>query len=343
MRKAIPEDIDVQLQFDQSPFVTRAIWGVCTEGVLGALLTGLMVLLFLRDWRSAIVVVLNIPFALLGSVMALWLTGQSINLMTLGGLALAVGMLVDESTVEVENIHTQMDKSDNIARATRLGNAETAVPRLLAMLCVLAVLLPAFFMQGAAQALFVPLSLAVGFAMVASYLLSSMFVPVMSVWVLRHFQADSHRPAGRFSFTRLRPHFTRALQAAMPFRWLVVGGYVVGAGLVLWLAGGKLGIEIFPTVDTGQFQLRLRAPDGTRIERTEQLSQRALAIVNEEVGADNVAISLGYVGLVPSTYPINNVYLWTRGPEEAVLRVALRKKSGVAVDALKERLRTELP
>src|SRR5207244_10945616 len=140
------DDIDVRLEFDQSPYVTRALGGVATEGLLGAALTGLMVLLFLRDWRSVIVVVLNIPFALLGAVVALWLTGETINLMTLGGLALAVGILVDESTVEVENIHTQMDKTDNIARATRLGNAQTAVPRLLAMVCVLAVFIPPFFM-----------------------------------------------------------------------------------------------------------------------------------------------------------------------------------------------------
>src|SRR5207244_7449295 len=160
--------------------------------------------------------VLNIPFALLGSVMALWLTGQTINLMTLGGLALAVGILVDESTVEVENIHTQMDKAGNIARATRLGNAETAVPRLLAMLCVLAVFIPSFFMEGAAQALFVPLALAVGFAMVTSYLLSSTFVPVMSVWVLRHYHSDPHAPVGRFSFAQLRSEFARLLAAVMP-------------------------------------------------------------------------------------------------------------------------------
>src|SRR5205085_3826031 len=117
---------------------TNALWNVGIEGALGACLTGLMVLLFLRDWRSVIVVVLNIPLALLGSVVALWLTGQTINLMTLGGLALAVGILVDEATVEVENIHTQMAKADSIAWAVRLGNAETAVPRLLAMLCILA-------------------------------------------------------------------------------------------------------------------------------------------------------------------------------------------------------------
>ena len=120
------------------------------EALVGAFLTGMMVLLFLRDWRSVIVVVLNIPFALLGATVALWLTGQTLNLMTLGGLALAVGILVDEATVEVENIHTQFAHTPNIARAVRRGNRETAVPRLLAMLCVLAVFIPSFFMQGAA-------------------------------------------------------------------------------------------------------------------------------------------------------------------------------------------------
>src|SRR5262249_28847097 len=198
-----------------------------TEGLLGAALTGLMVLLFLRDWRSVIVVVLNIPFALLGSIIALALTGQTINLMTLGGLALAVGILVDESTVEVENIHTQMDKTGNIARATRLGNAETAVPRLLAMLCVLAVFIPSFFMEGAAKALFIPLSLAVGFAMVTSYLLSSTFVPVVSVWVLQHYHVDGRTRPGWFSFARFRSAFAWVLRMLMPLRWGVVGVYVV--------------------------------------------------------------------------------------------------------------------
>jgi multidrug efflux pump subunit AcrB len=179
MQAVLPEDIKVSFEFDQSPYVTGAIAGVGMEGLLGAFLTGLMVFLFLHDWRSVIVVVLNIPLALLGAVIALWLTGQSINLMTLGGLALAVGILVDEATVEVENIHSQFEHTPSIARAVRLGNAETAVPRLLAMLCILAVFLPSFFMQGAARALFVPLSLAVGFSMVCSYFLSSTFVPVV--------------------------------------------------------------------------------------------------------------------------------------------------------------------
>jgi multidrug efflux pump subunit AcrB len=343
MQAAIPEDIQVSFEFDQSPNVTGAMWGVGTEALLGAVLTGLMVLVFLRDWRSVIVVVLNIPFALLGALVALWLTGQTLNLMTLGGLALAVGILVDEATVEVENIHTQFEHTPNIARAVRRGNQETAVPRLLAMLCILAVFLPAFFMQGAAQALFVPLALAVGFAMVASYVLSSTFVPVLSVWLLRHYHPPQGGRPGWFSFTRLRDLYARALRMILPVRWLLVPGYLVGAGLVVWLVGGEVGREIFPAVDAGQFQLRLRAATGTRIEVTEQLTRQALAAIKRAAGPDNVAVSVGYVGLIPSAYPINTIYLWTSGPEEAVLRVGLTPGSGVRVEGLKERLRRELP
>jgi multidrug efflux pump subunit AcrB len=346
MKAVLPDDIDVRFEFDQSPYVTRAMWGVGTEGLLGAFLTGLMVLLFLRDWRSVIVVVLNIPFALLGAVVALWLTGQTINLMTLGGLALAVGILVDESTVEVENIHTQFEYTPSIARAVRRGNSETAVPRLLAMLCVLAVFIPSFFMEGAARELFVPLSLAVGFAMVTSYVLSSTFVPVASVWLLRHYH-PGHAADGWLSFGRFRSAYGRLVRGVMSVRWLLVAAYCVAAVLVIWLIGGHLGREIFPTVDSGQFQLRLRAPDGTRIERTEEIAQQALEIIKDEAGRNkagesNVAISLGYVGLVPSSYPINNIFLWTRGPEEAVIRVQF-KPGTVRVEELKHRLREELP
>src|SRR5439155_18965196 len=168
-------------------------------------------LLFLRDWRSVIVVVLNIPLALCAAVFALWVTGQTINLMTLGGLALAVGILVDEATVEVENIHTQMLRFDSVARAVRRGNQETAVPRLLAMLCILAVFVPSFFMEGAARELFVPLSLAVGFAMIASYILSSTFVPVISVWLLRRGAAHMEAEARGGFFAKLLAGYERAV------------------------------------------------------------------------------------------------------------------------------------
>ncbi len=343
MQAAIPPDIEVGFEFDQSPYVTRSMWGVGVEALLGAGLTGLMVLLFLRDWRSVLVVVLNIPFALLGSLVALWLTGQSLNLMTLGGLALAVGILVDEATVEVENIHTQFEHTPNIARAVRRGNQDTAVPRLLAMLCILAVFIPSFLMEGAARALFVPLSLAVGFAMVTSYLLSSTFVPVLSVWLLRHYHPPQAHQVSWFSFTRLRDAYAWFLRGLLRIRWLLVPAYLAAAGVVIWLIGTQLGREIFPNVDSGQFQLRLRAATGTRIEFTEQLAVQALEAIKRAVGPENVAISAGYVGLVPSSYPINTIYLWTSGPEEAVLRVALRPGSGMRIEDLKEQLRRDLP
>jgi multidrug efflux pump subunit AcrB len=341
MQDALPEDIKVSFEFDQSPNVTRAMWNVGFEGLLGAFLTGLMVLLFLRDWRSVIVVVLNIPLALLGAIIALWLCGQSINLMTLSGLALAVGILVDEATVEVENIHTQMSVTDSIARAVRLGNSETAVPRLLAMLCILAVFLPAFFMQGSAQALFVPLALAVGFSMVTSYLLSSSFVPVMSVWLLRHY--GSGEAAESDFFGRMQAKYADFVQRLLSVRWLLIGGYVVAAAALIWLAGSQLGTEIFPKVDAGQFQLRLRAPTGTRIERTEEIAIKALDLIKEKVGPDNVDITLGWVGVVPSSYPINMVYQFMSGPEEAILRVSLKRGTGISTEKLKTELRDELP
>jgi multidrug efflux pump subunit AcrB len=347
MQAAIPDDIKVRLEFDQSAYVKRAMAGVSAEALLGAFLTGLMVLLFLRDWRSVIVVVLNIPFALLGAIVALALTGQTINLMTLGGLALAVGILVDEATVEVENIHTQFEHTPNIARAVRRGNAQTAVPRLLAMLCVLAVFIPSFFMQGAAKALFVPLSLAVGFSMIASYILSSTFVPVMSCWLLRHYHPDAHHSSRWYSMTRFQDSYAWMLRGVMRVRWLMVLLYLaVPAALAGWWWVGHpgLGMEIFPRVDSGQFQLRVRAPDGSALEDTETLSKDVLTEIARQAGGEqNVDISVTLVGTASYNYPINAIYLWTAGPQEAVLRVALKRNSGIRLEDFKNQLRAELP
>jgi multidrug efflux pump subunit AcrB len=337
MQAVLPEDIHVSFEFDQSPYVTRAIRSLIVEGVLGAALTGLMVLLFLRDWRSMLVVVLNIPLALMASIIGLWISGNTINLMTLGGLSLAVGILVDEATVEVENIHTQFVHTPSIARAVRLGNAQTAIPRLLAMLCILAVFLPSLFMEGAARALFVPMSLAVGFSMLASYVLSSTFVPVLSVWLLRHSEPhDSER------ILRWRGGFRDGLERLVAWRAVLVPAYLVGCAVVLFVAARGLGTDIFPLVDAGEFRLRLRAPDGTHFERTEKLTLEVLKVIQDKVGPENIDITLGYVGTIPSTYPINSVYQWSRGPEEALLRVALRPGSGIRIEPLKEQLRKEL-
>jgi multidrug efflux pump subunit AcrB len=348
MQAALPEEIKLRFEFDQSPYVTRSMASVASEGLIGAVLTGLMVFVFLRDWRSVVVVVLTIPISLLGAVVALWLTGQTLNLMTLGGLALAVGILVDEATVVMENIHTHMGKTSSRALAVWHGTVETAAPRLLAMLCILAVFLPSFIMEGAARELFVPLSLAVGFSMVASYILSATFVPVLSVWVLRGHRVPSRAHAAlkepRFSFERVRKlyeHFLRTV--VLRYRLVLLPAYFVVAGLVLWLVGTRLGTEIFPQVDSGQFQLRVKAPVGTRIERTEEVAREALAAIRDEVGPDKLDITVGFGGVSPSSYTINTVYLWTAGPEEVVLRVALKEGSGIRVEPLKERLRQLLP
>src|SRR6184192_2959068 len=201
-QSVVPGDVKVSYEFDQSPYVTGAIAGLTLEGALGALLTGLMVLLFLRDWRSALIVVINIPLALMGAVLALWITKQTINIMTLGGLALAIGILVDMSTVVIENIHTHLGRRKEVGRAVVDSGHEVALPLLIAMLCVLSVFVPSFFMVGAAKAMFLPLSLAVGFSVVASYFLSSTLVPILSVWVLPGHERDSAgppEPEGQFA------------------------------------------------------------------------------------------------------------------------------------------------
>jgi multidrug efflux pump subunit AcrB len=340
MQKELPDDIRVSFEFDQSPYVTRAINGLLLEGCLGAFLTGFMVLVFLRDWRSAIVVLLNIPLAIMAAIVALWLTGQTINLMTLGGLALAVGILVDEATVEIENIHVQMRRWPSLAQAVRQGNLQTAVPRLLAMLCILAVFVPSLFMQGAVRNLFVPLSLAVGFSMISSYILSSTFVPVLSVWLLKH-HADDESGQKSF-FDRCRDRYEQFVVGVVRLRGLVMAGYITACVAVVWFVAPRLGTEIFPSGDTREFRLRLRAPDGTHIDRTEQIALSTLKTVEEKVGADRIALTLGYVGAVPTSYPINSVYQWSRGPEEAILRIALKPGGTRTAESLKEDLRREL-
>ena len=332
----VAEDIRVSYELDQSPVVTRAIGDLIKEGAVGALLTGLMVLLFLADWRSALVVVLNIPLSLLAASFALWATGQGIHLMTLGGLALAVGILVDEATVAVENLHVHLSHREPIARAALLATRETAMPRLLAMLCVLAVFLPAFFMEGAARALFAPLALAVGFSMAASFVLSSTLVPILSVWWLKHDGAASDP-----SWLRSLTHgYARLMTPMLAGRWLVVMLSLGLAVAAVLLVGPRIGLEIFPSVEAGQFALRLRAPAGTRLDSTEQMALKALALIHREAGGSNqVSLTLGLVGVHAANYPVNLIHLWNSGPEEAQFSVQLRPGSGVAIPALKERLR----
>ena len=351
-QSVVPGDVKVSYEFDQSPYVTGAIAGLTLEGALGALLTGLMVLLFLRDWRSSLIVVINIPLALMGAVLALWITKQTINIMSLGGLALAIGILVDMSVVVVENIHTQLARGKAVPRAVVDSGQEVALPLLIAMLCVLAVFVPSFFMVGAAKAMFVPLSLAVGFSMVASYLLSSSLVPVLSVWILRGHQKALEKVVEeerklQTGFAKFQRRYAGFAQKVVRVRWLVVVAYLAVAAVMIVFVGRRLGTEIFPKVDAGQFQVRLRAPTGTHVDGTEAIALQALDIIKNEVRTNNVEITLGFIGVHPSSYPINLIYLWNGGSEEGVVQVQLKTGTSIRIEELKERLRkrfaAELP
>lgn len=331
MRKLAPEDVDIRLEFDQSKYVSDAIRNLVNEGLLGALLTGLVVLVFLRDWRSSLIVIVSIPFSLFGAILWLWATGQTLNIMTLAGLALAVGVLVDEATVEIENIHTHMARGASRARAVLEACSRTAIPRLLAMLTILAVFVPSFFMTGTARQLFVPLSMAVGYAMISSYVLSSTLVPVLATWIMRKAAAETE---GWFRRT-----YRGYVDSALRLRWPLAGLYAAGAAAILYLVTPTLGTEMFPPANVPVFQIRLRAPTGTRIERTELVALKALDVVKTEVGAENVEITTGFIGVQPPSYPINTIYLWTSGPHEAVLLVALKPTAPMRGEALRERLR----
>ncbi len=342
-RAVLPKDVEITFEFDESPTVVTAIKSVGMEGVIGASLTGLMILLFLGDWRSVVVVVANIPLALLGSLFGMYVTGNSINIMSLGGLALAIGILVDEATVSVECFHAQFAKGNvSIARAVRQGNDVTGVARLLALACILSVFIPAFIMDDPLRSLFMPLALGVGFAMISSYILSSTFVPVMAVWLLKpHHEAHGAR----------QPFFDRVIVTAfeklvgyiVALRWLVVPGYLGAVAVALFFLGSRLGTELFPQIDSGQFVLRFRPPPGTNFEITRMMAQRVLNIIERETGKDSIEISIGFAGQIAPNFGLNNMILLMRGPDDGMLRVALREGTGVKLDALRETLRSVLP
>jgi multidrug efflux pump subunit AcrB len=337
-KKAVPDDVDVRLEFDQSPYVTNSLRGLVFEGLLGAALTGLMVLIFLRDWRSALIVVLNIPFALLSAVVLLWATGQTINIMTLGGLALAVGVLVDEATVEIENIHTQMLPGVSRARAILEACSRTAIARLLSMVCILAVFVPSFFMIGVGRQLFVPLSLAVAFSMIASYLLSSSLVPVFSAWLMKEARRGEEREG---LFGMLRAVYARYLRIVLKLRWPLVLAYLAASIGLVYLLLPRMGTEIFPDANAPLLRIRLRAPIGTRVEETERIVLRALSVIQNDIGANNLEISSDFIGVVPSSYPVDLIHLFTSGPQEAIVQLAL-KPDAPRGEALREKIRSSL-
>jgi len=342
MRAAVPDDVHVNFEFDQSVFVKNAIRGLVSEGVLGAVLTALTVLLFLRSFRSAFIVIVTIPLSLLSALIALRLSGQTVNIMTLGGLALAVGVLVDEATVALENIHVHLASGAPAKRAVFDAMREVMQPRFLAMLCILAVFIPTFFLVGVGRALFPPLALAVSFSMVASYLLSSSLVPVLATWLFRRKTAGALQGAKRSSILARAEHSHRRIaQSLIRYRWVVLPAYLLGAGAILFFFVPRLGTELFPAVNTGQFQVRIRAPAGTRLERTEEIVRGVEDTIRDEVGSGAVRMTLANVGNPAWTYPVNAVYTFNAGPQEAVLLTALSERRR-PLPELEETLRRKL-
>jgi multidrug efflux pump subunit AcrB len=367
MKSLLPEDVNISYEFDQSIFVINAAKSLMTEGILGAILTGLMVLLFLRDLRSSLVVIITIPVSVMSAVFFLKLSGQTINIMTLSGLALAIGILVDQATVTIENIHQHLEMGKNKKQAVLDACSEISFPLLLILLCILAVFAPAFVMSGVPRAMFLPLSLSIAFAMMVSFIAAQTLVPVISVWLLKaekyqyhpselhahaglamdrqevgeidlHGNQEKMHPEENSFFQRLKTQLQKNLGNWMPRRKWIVSFYLL---LVTGLALGCftiIGKDLLPKTNNGQLQLRIREPDGTRLEVTETDTRNILNLIDSVVQG-NTSISSAYVGLVPSNFGTSNLYIFTSGTHEAIIQVNLKNDYKINMETLKERLR----
>ncbi|MGC8749724.1 efflux RND transporter permease subunit [Hydrotalea sp.] len=387
LRKAIPrfqsllpEDVHLSYEFDQSTYVINAVKNLVTEGAIGAILTGLMVLIFLGDPRGALIVILTIPICIISGILFLSLFHQTINIMTLSGLSLAIGILVDESTVTIENIHQHLSMGKPKALAVWDACSEIAFPKLLILFCILAVFAPAFTMNGIPGSLFLPLALAITFSMVTSYIMSQTLVPVLANWLMKHeynhgkgknntssdheqflqsgitadseentwqqkemllnANADDLKNAG--SFTRFRYKFIALLNKLVPYKKAITVIYLVGAIIIAIFLFSIIGRDVLPKTNAGQFQLRIRDADGTRIEKTEQDVLTTLNVLYDIVGKENVAISSSMIGIHGSQFSTNPIYLFMAGPQEAVLQVALKEDYKTDMDTLKDAIRKRM-
>jgi multidrug efflux pump subunit AcrB len=362
----LPDDVKLSFVFDQSVYVINAVKSLAEEGAIGAVLTGLMVLLFLGDKRGALIVILTIPTCIISAVFFLLLFHQTINIMTLSGLSLAIGILVDESTVTIENIHQHFDMGKPKALAIWDACKEIAFPKLLILFCILAVFAPAFTMTGIPGALFLPLALAIGFSMIISYFLAQTFVPIMANWIMVNKHEDhSHKDGFALEdegepweqkekamkkalehtgkdvtrFDKFRDSFMRLMDKMLPMRKLLVSAYVIVACGLAFLLFNIIGRDVLPKVNSGTFQVRLRAPDGTRLERTEIIAIKAQDILGSIVGKNHIAITSTMVGSHPSSFSTNPIYLFMAGPQEAVMQISLSEDYKVNLDDLKEKFR----
>ncbi|MCF0054924.1 efflux RND transporter permease subunit [Dyadobacter sp. CY356] len=366
MQSLLPDYIRLKYEFDQSVYVINAVESLASEGLIGALLTGLVVFLFLGDLRSSLVVIVTIPVCLLAAILMLNLADQTINIMTLSGLALAIGILVDQSTVVIENIHQHLEMGKTKSRAVLDATREVSFPLLLITLCILAVFAPALLMNGVPKGMFMPLSLAVGFSMIASYVFSQSLVPVLSNWWLKDHAGTPHEkkilndldsssesgmeiyevnhPKKITGFERFKLSYLNLLDTLMKRRLMVIPVYLLISFGIAVFGYMTIGKDMMPKLDhSRQFQLRLIAPQGLRIERTEQELIKTINIIKGIVGEKNVDITSAFVGMTPSSYGTSALYVFNAGPHEAVLQVNLAESYRVkSLDDLKENIRRKI-
>ena len=350
IRAAAPPGLEIRELFDQSLFVRAAITGVLVEGAIAACLTGLMILLFLGSWRSTLVVITSIPLSILTSVAILSALGQTLNVMTLGGLALAVGILVDDATVEIENIHRNLGLGKRLVQAILDGAQQIATPAFVSTLSICIVFVPVVFLTGPARYLFTPLAMAVVFAMLASYLLSRTIVPTLVRYLLAaetHGHAEASSLFGRVHdtfqrrFEQLRAAYVGVLERALVRRRRVFAafGVVLVSGLALLPFVGR---DFFPTVDAGQFRLHVRAPAGTRLEETEQVFANVEAAIRRLIPKDEIELVIDNIG---QAQPVNLGFTdsVTLGPSDGEILVALNPEHHQPTGHWMKRLRETLP
>lgn len=341
LKNQLPEDVDIRYEFDQSTYIERSLSNLIHEGILGAVFTGLIILLFLGDTRGALIVVMTIPIAVLSAVMVLYLFGQTINIMTLSGLALSIGILVDEATVTIENIHQHMEMRKGKQRAIVDALLEISTPKLLILFCILAVLTPAFVMTGLPRDMFMPLSMAVAFAMIASFLASQTFVPILANWMMKNKHHEvANTPRKRAFFEKFRVNYSYRMRKYSKKSLSLFIMYVVVAGGVSALLLTVVGTDVMPVSNSGDFQLRIQAPQGSRLEITEKLVREITDDIKEQLPENGIIITSAFVGMHPAGSPINAIFLFTNASHEAVLQVSVDQEiySG-SMEDLKEKIR----
>jgi multidrug efflux pump subunit AcrB len=346
----LPPQLSVQPLADQSIFVRAAVSGVIREAVIAACLTAAMILLFLGSWRSTLIIAVSIPLSILTSIITLSLLGETINIMTLGGLALAVGILVDDATVEVENINRNLDMGKPVLQAILDGAQQIAVPALVSTLCICIVFLPMFFLGGVARYLFVPLAEAVVFAMLASYLLSRTLVPTIARYLLHppvEGAVPSRNPLARaqqafeHGFERIRLAYRRLL-ALLVGRRVVFIPVFLAVCLSASLLAPRLGENFFPDTDSGQFTLHLRAQTGTRIEETARLTDLVEAAIRREIPTGELDVIIDNIGLPYSSINWMHSASGVIGAADADILVSLKAKHRPTADYVRT-LRRALP